>query len=138
MLPRLWNEVIIKIYLQKKTMEDWLRKEKKNWVGSSYLWRALTSSLPVITTWLVWKPRNGKEVCLGEDPMVGYYIFNKLSSNPIMTLKAQGLHFSTQAEVINVEETNHTSWKKVENLGLEGEIKQEWTNYRKGLIGAGI
>ena len=48
MLPRLWHEVIIKKYLQKKSVEAWFRQENKYRVGSSNFWRDLTSSLPVI------------------------------------------------------------------------------------------
>ena len=35
-----------------------------------------------------------------------------------------------------MEVTIYTSWKKDEILGLEGEQKEEWNNFVKGLVGS--
>jgi hypothetical protein len=138
MLSGFWHEVIFKKYLQKKSVEAWLRQENKSWDESSNFCRALTSSLPVVSAWLVWKPGNGKAVRLGTDPMVGTYNFYKLSKQIIMALKDQGLHFLARAGVNIMEDVVHKRWLKHENLGLEGELKHDWSNYTKGLSGSGI
>ena len=77
MVLGLWHEVIMKKYLQKKTVEEWFRQGRKNWNGTSNIWRALTSSLSIITDWLVWKPGNGRDIGIGDDPMVRSHIFYK-------------------------------------------------------------
>jgi hypothetical protein len=87
---------------------------------------------------LVWKPGNGRDIRIGADPMVGSHSYYKLSRNLILTLKAQGIEFLAQAGSSDLEVSNHTSWKKDETLGLEGEQKEEWTNFIKGLVGSGI
>jgi hypothetical protein len=60
MVLGLWHEVILKKYLNKKTVVEWFKEDRKNWVGISNIWRALTSSMSIITDWLVWKPGNNK------------------------------------------------------------------------------
>jgi hypothetical protein len=132
MMPGLWHEVIIKKYLQKKSVETWFRMENKTWARSSNFWRALISSLPVISDWLAWHHGNGMTIRLGVDPMVGCYNFYKLSSNLILALKEQVFLFLAQVGDV----TGHTSWKQAEMLGLESELKHEWTNFTKGLSGA--
>jgi hypothetical protein len=69
--------------------------------------------------------------------MVGSHTYFKLSRNLILALKAQGIEFLAQAGTFDLEDTRHTRWKKVEALGLEGEQKEEWNNYVKGLVGSG-
>jgi hypothetical protein len=138
MVPGLWHEVILKKYLKKKTVAEWFREGRKNWSGISNIWRALTSSITIITDWLVWKPGNGRDIRIGADPMVGAHTYFKLSRNLILALKAQGVEYLAQAGIIDMEVTRHTNWKKVETLGLEGEQKEEWNNYVKGLVGSRI
>jgi hypothetical protein len=53
-------------------------------------------------------------------------------------LKAQGIEFLAQAGSIDLEGTSFSRWKKAETFGLEGEKKEEWTNYIKGLVSSGI
>ena len=91
MVPSLWHGVILKKYLRKKTMVEWFREGRKKWIGISNIWRALTSSLTIITNWLVWKPGNGRYIGFGVDPLVGSHIYFKLSRNLILVLKAQGI-----------------------------------------------
>jgi len=98
MLPSLWNEVIMKKYLKNKTVEEWFGQERKKWNGTLNIWRALTSSLTIITDWLVWKPESGSDIKIGADPMVGSHTFYKLSRNLILTLKAQGIEYLAHAE----------------------------------------
>jgi len=49
MIPGLWHEVIHKKYLKKKIVVEWFRECWKNENGISNSWRALTSSLTIIT-----------------------------------------------------------------------------------------
>jgi hypothetical protein len=56
MSPGLWHEVILKKYLKKKSIVDWFREGRKSLKGMSNCWNALTSSMHLITDWLVWKP----------------------------------------------------------------------------------
>jgi hypothetical protein len=37
-----------------------------------------------------------------------------------------------------LEDTSYIRWKKAETLGLEGEQKEEWNNFVKGLVGSGF
>jgi hypothetical protein len=87
---------------------------------------------------MVWKSGNGKAIQLGTDPIVGSYNFYKLSKHIIMALKDQGLHYLAQAGVNILEDVVHTRWLKAKNLRLEGKLKQEWSNYTKGLSRACI
>jgi hypothetical protein len=68
--------------------------------------------------------------------MVGSHTYFKLSRNLIFALKAQGIEFLVEAGTFDLEDTSHTSWKKDDILGLEGEQKEEWNNYVKGLVGS--
>lgn len=52
-------------------MVDWLREGKKNWFEILNTWRALISSLDIVTDWLAWKPGNGRDIKIETDPMVG-------------------------------------------------------------------
>jgi hypothetical protein len=89
----LWHEVVVKKYLRKKSIVDWFREGRKNWVGISNIWRTLTSSLSIITEWLAWKPGNGKDIMIGVDPLIGAQNYYKLSINLVLALKAQGIEF---------------------------------------------
>jgi hypothetical protein len=138
MLPGLWHEVIMKKYLKRKTIEKWFRQGRKNWNGTSNFWRALTSSVNIISDWLVWKPGSGRDIRIGVDPMVGSHSFYKLSENLLLLLKEQGITCLAHAGTFTQEGNNFTRWKKAESLGLEGAQKDEWKNYTKGLVSVGI
>jgi hypothetical protein len=77
----LWHEVVVKKYLKKKSVVEWFREGRKNWMGTSNTWRALITSVPIITDWLAWKPGNGKDIRIGVDPMIGAHTYYKLSRN---------------------------------------------------------
>jgi hypothetical protein len=53
MLPCIWHEIILRKYLKRKTIEKWFRQGRKKWNGTSNFWRALTSSVRIITDWFV-------------------------------------------------------------------------------------
>jgi hypothetical protein len=53
MLPGLWHKVILQKYLKIKTMESWFRQGRNKWNGTSNFWRDLTSSMNIITDWMV-------------------------------------------------------------------------------------
>jgi hypothetical protein len=99
-------------------------------------WRqkALTSSVNIISNWLVWKPGNGRDIRIGVDPMIRSHHFYKLSKNLILLLKEQGVTCLTYAGSIVQEGSILTNWKNAKILGLEGVQKDEWTNYTKGLV----
>ena len=137
MMLGLWHEVIHKKYLKKKIVVEWFRGGWKKWNGISNSWRALTSSLTIITDWLVWKPGNGKDIRIGADLMFGSQNYYKLSRNLINTLKEQGIEYLTQAGENDLEDTSYLRWKKPKSLGLEGEQKEEWNMFVRGLIGSG-
>jgi hypothetical protein len=138
MIPGLWHEVIIKKYIKKKFVAEWFREGKKNWNGASNIWRALTSSFDILSDWLVWKPGNGEDIRIGVDPLIGSHTYYKLSENLISVLKEKGINFLAQAGTGSMENTCHTRWKKVELLGLDGALKEEWNYFIKGLIGSGF
>jgi hypothetical protein len=78
--------VIHKKYLKKKLVVEWFREERKNLKGISNCRRALTASFPIIIDWLAWKLRNGWDIRIGVDPVIGTQSFYKLSKNLISTL----------------------------------------------------
>jgi hypothetical protein len=57
MVPGMWHEVILKKYLKKKYVVEWFREGRLNLKGVSNCWRALTSSMHLITDWIAWKTR---------------------------------------------------------------------------------
>jgi hypothetical protein len=138
MVPGLWHEVIVSKYLRKKSVVEWLRQGSRKWTGGSNIWRALTSSLTIINDWLVWKPGDGRDIRIGIDPMVGSHTYYQLSRNLILLLKDLGLEFLAQVGTVDLENSRHTGWIKAEALGLEGDTKDEWNNYVKGLVSSGI
>jgi hypothetical protein len=69
--------------------------------------------------------------------LVGSHTYFKLSRNLIFLVKALGIEFLAQVGILDMEGTRHIGWKKAEDLGLEGEKKEEWNNYVKGLVGSG-
>jgi hypothetical protein len=77
MVSGIWHEVVHKKYLKKKTIIEWFREGRKHMYGMSNHWRALMTSLPIITNWLAWKPRNGWDIRIGEDPMIGTQSYYK-------------------------------------------------------------
>jgi hypothetical protein len=81
----------------------------KNWFGISNIWRALISSLLILTEWLVWKPGNGRDIRIGVDPMVGSQHYYKLSGNLITTLKQKGIISLANVEIEDVENSFITS-----------------------------
>jgi hypothetical protein len=44
----------------------------------------------------------------------------------------------SQVRSVDLENTRQTGWIKAEVLGLEGDSKDEWNNYVKGLTSLGI
>jgi hypothetical protein len=138
MVPGLWHEVIVNKYLRKKSVAAWLRQGSRKWSGGSNIWRALTLSLNIINEWLVWKPGDGRDVRIGSDPMVGSHNFYQLSRNLISKLKDLGFEFLAQVGTVDLENSRQTGWIKAEVLGLEGDLKDEWNNYVKGLVSLGI
>ena len=84
----IWHEVMIKKYINNKTMEEWFRQRRFSWSGSSNFWRALTASLSIIINWSVWKLGNGMVIRIGSDPLVGSHTYYKLSKSLILNLKA--------------------------------------------------
>jgi len=138
MVPRLWHEVIHKKYLKKKSVIDWFREGRKNLKGIPNYWRALTSSLPIITDWLAWKPGNGWDIKIGVDPIIGAQSFYKLSKNLISTLHSNGIKLLAQVGFAANDDQNIPRWKSVEILGLAEEHKEECDLYLKGLYWTSI
>ena len=132
----LWHEVMIKKYINNKTMEEWFRQRRFSWSGSSNFWRALTASLSIIINWSVWKLGNGMVIRIGSDPLVGSHTYYKLSKSPILNLKALGIESLAQAGTSEVEDITFTRWKKDEPPGLVGDQKEEWNNFFKGMVGS--
>jgi len=86
--------------------------------GMSNCWRALTSSLSIITSWLVWNPGNGWDIRIGVDIMIGSQSYYKLSKILISILQTQCIKFLAQAWIMDIKNTNSLSWIKAETLGL--------------------
>jgi hypothetical protein len=112
MTQGLWHEVVVKKYLKKKSVVDWFRERRKNWVGISNIWRELITSLPIITDWLAWKPGNGKDIRIGVDPMKGAHSYYNL----VLALKAQGIEFLAQEGIQEGEHIMASRWKLAEDL----------------------
>jgi len=64
----LWHEVIIKKYLKRLFVNDWLRKGNSSVKGMLNCWKAFYDSLSIVIDWLAWKPRTRKDIRVGLDP----------------------------------------------------------------------
>jgi hypothetical protein len=58
--------------------------------------------------------------------------------NLVSKLKELGLEFLSQVRSVDLDNTRKTGWIKTEVLGLEGDSKDEWNIYVKGLEILGI
>jgi len=79
MVPSLWHDVVKNKYLKHKSIVEWIREGRKNMKGVPNCWKALTSSLQIITNWIAWNPGNDWEIRIGVDPLVGSQYYYKIS-----------------------------------------------------------
>ena len=61
------------------------------------------TSLPVISNWIAWHPRNGTTIKIGEDPIIGINNSFKLLVELISVLHEKGILFLNQALIDRVE-----------------------------------
>jgi hypothetical protein len=116
MIPGLWHDVIHRKYLKQKSVVEWFRDGRKNFKGISNCWKALTSSLHIITDWIAWKPGNGWDIRIGVDPLVGSQSYFKLSMNLLSVLHSKGLMFLAQVASNTSGRMNDFNWKSAEIL----------------------
>jgi hypothetical protein len=75
---------------------------------------------------------------IGEDLIIGEKSFYKLSKNITSTIHIIGTNVLAQERTLTYEDPSLLRWKIAEFLGLDGEQKEEWDYYVKGLVWTGI
>jgi hypothetical protein len=124
--------------LKKKSVVEWFREGRNSLKGISNYWRAFTSSLHIITSWIVWKHGNGWDIQIGLDPLIGSQSFYKLFENLVDTLHSKGIKFLAQVASLDTGVLNGFNWKNAEIFDLFGEQKDEWEIYVRGLKHSGF
>jgi hypothetical protein len=61
-----------------------------------------------------------------------------LGLSPIINSQTKGITFLAQIGTFDLEGPSIGRWSKGGSLGLQGELKDEWDNYLKGLEGSGF
>ena len=88
------NDVIFAKYLRRDTMVEWIRNPIKAKKGISTIWNSLIHSFTILGDWLVWRPGNGTQIRVGEDPLVGFPSYFKLSIPLLNLLHEKGFFLS--------------------------------------------
>lgn len=99
----IWNQVISAQYLRRGSILDWIRRQNRIPKGSSNVWDNLLKACNVLCDWLVWIPRDGRLIKVGEDPIIGSDRFYKISENLLECLHQQGIYVLAQ---VNLESEN--------------------------------
>ena len=136
-VPCLWNRVVQAKYLHGWGTADWLRMESIEQLDISNIWRALLKALPILKSWLAWKPGDGWSIRIGRDPIVGMAGILKLSEVLLDHLLHRRIYYLAQAAKIGSGD-NFTCWANAQDLGLDGDAGREWNNYIYGLKNLGI
>ena len=133
----LWNRVILAKYLQGWAVGDWLRLTSYNVERTSVVWRALLKSIPLLKSWLAWKPGDGWNIRVGRDSIVGLDKGWRLSDALLTRLMNRNIFFLAQAAKRNVA-NSWTVWYSLVELGFMDALGIEWDNYINLLRNVGI
>jgi hypothetical protein len=99
----------------------------------SNCWKALIDSMPIVTDWLAWKPRNGRDIRVGLDLLIGSHYYYKLSESLVSTLHSKGIFNLYQVASLDTGFAHGFNWKTIELLDLIREQNLEWENYVREL-----
>jgi hypothetical protein len=106
--------------------------------SASLIWRSLLKNIPFIHHWLCWKPGSGHAIHIGRDAILGLGSKAFLSSGLLNYLRNIKVFFLFQAQHTSDGGFTCTNWKSSSDLGLSGELAQEWKSYCSALLEQGF
>ena len=129
----LWSEVIRRKYLKYRSVTQWIKGMNTTQKGISNIWNYMINSFHVLNDWMVWKPGNGHQIKVGEDPLIGFESFYILSNGLVNFLHDKGIYFLVQVSRVLDNDSLLQNWQFATKLGLIGDYQEEWKNYITGL-----
>jgi hypothetical protein len=105
---------------------------------ASQTWKNILKALPVIVHWLSWSPGSGQAILLGRDLILGLGRHSLLSPELLCVLKQRNITFLFQARGEVCTAYLDSYWKYSGELGLSGDLENEWDCYCSYLSGVGI
>lgn len=125
----MWGEVIKTKYLKLRPIIEWIRGWNKVKEGISNIWSSMLQSFHVLSDWHALKPRNGQQIKVGEDPLVGSDSFYKLSDKLVNILHEKGSCYLAQVSRMISFNNLVQKWKSTIDLGIIGAHQVEWMKY---------
>eukprot|EP00253_Pinus_taeda_P008342 PITA_08342 len=124
-LENLWTSVVKRKYIDRVSLEDWIRSQEKIKMNVSVIRKATVEAFSVIEQGLAWKIGDGRQIRIGRDPWVGCNEAFSLSPGLLRHLGSKGILTLNQ-----VEKTGHftiwgQAWKNDEELGINIKWKNE-------------
>ena len=74
----------------------------------------------ILRDWIAWRPSNGFNTTIGQDPMVGVGAFYRLSYALIEVLHSKVYYYLAQIGSTGNNGTGGQNWKNYNDLGLQG------------------
>jgi hypothetical protein len=110
----------------------------RNYCSASRLWISLIRTLPIIYHWISWCLGAGYLILVGCDKILG--VGNKYFLSEELVTHLNQRHVLTLAQATSARDpmTIKEDWRSSNDLGLPGELANEWTKYTVELRGAGI
>ena len=134
----IWNRVLKDKYLPHLPVITWLRSTAPSARVGSQTWKNLLNALPLLVRWLSWKPRNGADILVSKDAILGTGDDDFLSNALIQHLNEQHVHYLYQARGAITTWLTIANWVTSTDLGLSSTLATKWENYRIHLSVAGI
>jgi hypothetical protein len=86
---------------------------------------------------LAWQIGSEKQVIIGKDPFIGDNSSYKLSAPLIHILNIKGIYSISQVAITNTL-SNSQNWINANQLGLTGNLSNEWNNFITMLKSNGV
>ena len=91
----------------------------------SNIWAGLLGDFKILSSWLAWSPGDGREVCVGEDPIVGGPHSFIMSSELLFHLHCRGFDSLYHVALAPTRGYVHQGWMSASQLGLVGGMGAE-------------
>lgn len=115
------------------SLVDWLSSHAPLVHHGSNCWLWLIQSLDVVKDWIAWKPSNGLQIKIGEDPIFCGSSFSFVCCQLIHELRASDILVLGQIYSWDVANQYSLSWKSAALLNLPFMFHDEWKWYISGL-----
>jgi hypothetical protein len=134
----IWHQVLKDKYIPHTPVITWLCLADPSVLSGSQTWNNLINALPLLVHWLALKPRSRVSIITGKVEILGLGKGFFLSTELINHLNEHQVFYLYQARSAPTLGTFYTKWLNYLELGLEGELTDEWESYRHRLIDASI